>query len=77
MQSFLVGVVFSPQTGGEVTNTGYESMPASLDLVRSQIQAFEQSSVVDKPHCKKNFMEIQEYINEDTNWKYYFTENSP
>jgi hypothetical protein len=49
MQSFLVGVVLSPQTGGEVNNTGYESMPASLGLMRPQIQAFEQGSVVDKP----------------------------
>jgi hypothetical protein len=49
MQSFPVGVVLSPQTGGEVTNTRYESMPASLGLMRPQIQAFEQGSVVDKP----------------------------
>jgi hypothetical protein len=48
MQSFLVGVVLSPQTGGEVTNTGYESMPAILGLMRPQIQALEQGSVVDK-----------------------------
>jgi hypothetical protein len=50
MQSFLIGVVLSPQTGGEVTNTGYESMPAPLGLMQPQIQAFEQGSVVDKPH---------------------------
>jgi hypothetical protein len=37
MQSFLVGVVLSPQTGGEVTNTGYESMPTSLGLMRPQL----------------------------------------
>jgi hypothetical protein len=49
MQSFLVGVVLSPQTGGEVTNTGYESTPASLGLMRPQIQAFEQGTVADKP----------------------------
>jgi hypothetical protein len=49
MQPFKVGVVLSPQTGGEVTNTGYESMPASLGLMRSQIQAFDLGSVVDKP----------------------------
>jgi hypothetical protein len=50
MQSFLVGDVLSPQTSGEVTNTRYESMPASLGLMRPQIQAFEQGSVVDKPY---------------------------
>jgi hypothetical protein len=49
MQSFLVGVVLSPQTGGEVTNTGYESMPASLGLMWPQIQAFKQCSVLEKP----------------------------
>jgi hypothetical protein len=39
----------SPKIGGEITNTGYESMPASLGLMRPQIQVFEQGSVVDKP----------------------------
>jgi hypothetical protein len=28
-------------------------------------------------HCKKNFMNIQEYIHEDADGKIYFTENSP
>jgi hypothetical protein len=49
----MVLVLFNPHVshylGGEVTNTGYKSMPASLGLMRPQIQAFEQGSVVDKP----------------------------
>ena len=53
--SLLIGVVLSPRTDmwGAVTNTGYDSMPTSLGIARTQIHCLRQGSVADKPRTSR------------------------